>query len=143
MKSTAEASWAGSMTDGEGRISAGTGLFRDANFSVKGRFEGGVPGTTPEELLAGALAGCFTMALGVELMKAGLTAKSIETTAAVEIVLGEDGANITESALQCKVEVPGADKEKVRALAEGAKTGCPVSKALAGVKITLALDVKV
>lgn len=143
MKSTAKANWAGSMTEGEGRISAGTGLFKDANFSVKGRFEGGVPGTTPEELLAGALAGCFTMALGVGLMQSGLTAKSIDTSADVEVVLGDKGADITFAALRCAVEVPGADAKKVRAIAEDAKTGCPVSKALAGVKITLDLDVKV
>ena len=143
MKNAATARWDGPVKDSSGKVTAASGLSKNAPYSMKARFEGGAPGTTPEELIAAAHAACYTMALGVGLMKAGLASKSIETTSVVEVVLGEGGANITTSALQCKVEVPGADKEKVRALAEGAKTGCPVSKALAGVKITLAVDVKV
>jgi osmotically inducible protein OsmC len=144
MKSTAKASWAGSMTEGAGKITAGSGLFKDAPYSAKGRFEGGVPGTTPEELIAAAHAGCYTMALGFGLMRAKMPAKSIETGCEVEVVMGSAGADITKSALTCKVEVPGADAAKVREIAEGAKKGCPVSKALAGVKdISLKLDVKV
>ena len=144
MKSTARATWAGSMTESAGKISVGSGLFKDAPYSAKGRFEGGAPGTTPEELIAAAHAGCYTMALGFGLMRAKMPAKSIDTSCEVEIVMGAAGADITKSALTCKVEVPGADAAKVREVAEGAKKGCPVSKALAGVKeITLALDVKV
>jgi len=144
MKSTARATWAGSMTESAGKISVGSGLFKDASYSAKGRFEGGAPGTTPEELIAAAHAGCYTMALGFGLMRAKMPAKSIDTSCEVEIVMGAAGADITKSALTCKVEVPGADAAKVREVAEGAKKGCPVSKALAGVKeITLALDVKV
>jgi lipoyl-dependent peroxiredoxin len=144
MKSTAKASWAGSMTEGAGKITAGSGLFKDAPYSAKGRFEGGVPGTTPEELIAAAHASCYTMALGFGLMRAKMPAKSIETGCEVEVVMGSAGADITKSALTCKVEVPGADAAKVREIAEGAKKGCPVSKALAGVKdISLVLDVKV
>ena len=145
MKSTAKASWAGSMTEGAGKITAGGGLFKDAPYSAKGRFEGGVPGTTPEELIAAAHAACYTMALGFGLMRAKMPAKLIETGCEVEVVMGSAGADITRSALTCKVEVPGADAAKVREIAEGAKKGCPVSKALAGgVKdISLTLDVKV
>jgi osmotically inducible protein OsmC len=144
MKSTAKASWAGSMTEGAGKITAGSGLFKDARYSAKGRFEGGVPETTPEELIAAAHASCYTMALGFGLMRAKMPAKSIETGCEVEVVMGSAGADITKSALTCKVEVPGADAAKVREIAEGAKKGCPVSKALAGVKdISLQLDVKV
>jgi osmotically inducible protein OsmC len=143
MKSTATARWDGSVKDGPGKVTAASGLFKNAPYSLKARFEGGAPGTTPEELIAAAHAACYTMALGVGLMKAGLTSKSIETSAEVEVVMGDKGADITGSALKCKVEVPGADAAKVRTIAEGAKTGCPVSKALAGLKITLALDVKV
>jgi lipoyl-dependent peroxiredoxin len=144
MKSTAKASWAGSMTEGAGKITASSGLFKDAPYSAKGRFEGGVPGTTPEELIAAAHAACYTMALGFGLMRAKMPAKSIETGCEVEVVMGSAGADITKSALTCKVEVPGADAAKVREIAEGAKKGCPVSKALAGVKdISLKLDVKV
>jgi osmotically inducible protein OsmC len=144
VKSSANASWSGSMTEGAGKITAASGLFKDASYSSKGRFQGGVKETTPEELIAAAHASCFTMALGFALMRAQMPAKSIETSCEVEVVMGSAGAEITKSALTCKVEVPGADAAKVREVAEGAKKGCPVSKALAGVKdISLALDVKV
>jgi lipoyl-dependent peroxiredoxin len=144
MKSRATASWAGSMTEGAGKISVGSGLFKDAAYSFKSRFEGGVPGTTPEELIAAAHAGCYTMALGFGLMRANMPAKSIDTACEVEIVAGSAGADITKSALTCRVQVPGADAAKVREIAEGAKKNCPVTKALAGVKdISLSLDVKV
>jgi len=144
MKSSAKASWSGSMTEGAGKITASSGLFKDAPYSSKGRFQGGVRETTPEELIAAAHASCYTMALGFGLMRANMPAKSIETSCEVEVVMGSAGADITKSALTCKVEVPGADAAKVREAAEGAKKGCPVSKALAGVKeISLALDVKV
>ena len=144
MKSTAKATWAGSITEGAGKISVGSGLFKDASYSIKARFEGGVPGTTPEELLAASHAGCFTMALGLALTRAKMPPKSLETSCEVEVVVGSAGADITRSALTCTAEVPGADAAKVREIAEGARKGCPVSKALAGVKdISLALDVKV
>ncbi len=144
MKSSANASWSGSMTEGAGKITAASGLFKNAPYSSKGRFQGGEKETTPEELIAAAHASCYTMALGFGLMRAQMPAKSIETSCEVEVVMGSTGADITKSALTCKVEVPGADAAKVREVAEGAKKGCPVSKALAGVKdISLALDVKV
>ena len=139
MKSTATARWEGAA----GKITAGSGLFTDAPYDAKGRFEGGVPGTTPEELIAGAHAACYSMALNVGLTRNGITPKSIQTKAVVEVILGQAGANITESALTCAVEAPGADAAKVRELAEGAKANCPVSKALAGIKISLDLSVKV
>ena len=144
MKSTARASWAGSITEGAGKITVASGLIKDAPYTVKGRFEGGGPGTTPEELLAASHAACYTMAVGVGLTRAKMPPKSIETNCEVEVVVGAAGADITKSTLTCKVEVPGADAAKVREVAEGAKKGCPVSKALAGIKdISLALDVKV
>jgi len=139
MKSNATARWEGAA----GTITAGSGLFKDAPYNAKGRFEGGGPGTTPEELIAGAHASCFSMALNVGLTKNGITPKSIETKSVVEVVLGSAGANITESVLTCTVEAPGADAAKVKELAEGAKANCPVSKALAGIKISLELNVKV
>jgi osmotically inducible protein OsmC len=139
VKSTATARWEGAA----GKITAGSGLFKDAPYNAKGRFEGGVPGTTPEELIAGAHAACYSMALNVGLSRNGINAKSIETKAVVEVILGQAGANITESVLACTVEAPGADAAKVKELAEGAKANCPVSKALAGIKISLELDVKV
>jgi osmotically inducible protein OsmC len=138
MKSTATARWEGTA----GKITAASGLFRDAPYNAKGRFEGGEPGTTPEELIAGAHAACYSMALNVGLSRNGINAKSIETKAVVEVILGPSGANITESALSCTVEAPGADAARVRELAEGAKANCPVSKALTGIKISLDLNVK-
>ncbi len=139
MKSTATARWEGTA----GRITAGSGLFRDAPYNAKGRFEGGEPGTTPEELMAGAHASCFSMAFNVGLSRNGINASSIETKAVVEILPAQGGGfAITESALTCSVEAPGADAAKVREIAEGAKANCPVSKALAGIKISLELNVK-
>ncbi len=140
MKSTATARWEGTA----GKITAGTGLFRDAPYNAKGRFEGGEPYTTPEELIAAAHASCFSMAFNVGLSKNGINARSIETKSVVEVLPAQGGGfAITESALACTVEAPGADAAKVKELAEAAKAGCPVSKALAGIKISLDLNVKV
>jgi osmotically inducible protein OsmC len=141
MKSSATARWTGPKL--EGVVSAATGTFKDAPYSVKGRFEGDAPGTTPEELIAAAHAACFSMAFGLALGRNNLPPQLLETSAVVEVVRGEGGAQITESALSCTVVVPGGDAAKIREIAEGAKAGCPVSKALAGIKISLALDVKV
>jgi lipoyl-dependent peroxiredoxin len=138
MKSTATARWEGSA----GKITAGSGLFKDAPYNAKGRFEGGDPGTTPEELIAAAHAACFSMALNVGLSRAGISNAKIETKSVVEVILGDKGANITGSALSATVEAPGADEAKIRELAEGAKNNCPVSKALTGTKISLDLHVK-
>lgn len=139
MKSNAIARWEGS----EGKISTASGLFRDAPYNAKGRFEGGGPGTTPEELIAAAHAACFSMAFNGGLSRAGINAKSIETKSVVEVLPAQGGGfGITESVLTCTVEAPGADEAKVRELGEAAKAGCPVSKALAGIKISLDLTVK-
>ena len=139
MKSTGTARWEGAA----GKVSAATGLFKDAPYTAKARFEGGAPGTTPEELIAAAHAACFCMAYNVGLTRAGISARSIEAKAVVEITMGPQGANITASELTCTVDAPGADAAKVRELGEGAKSNCPVSKALKGsVSITLSLNVK-
>lgn len=139
MKSTGTARWEGSA----GKVSAGTGLFKDAPYTAKARFEGGEATTTPEELIAAAHAACFAMAFNVGLSRGGITAKSIDVKAVVEILPAEVGFAITQSTLTCTVEAPGADVAKVREIGEGAKNGCPVSKALKNnVNITLDLDVK-
>jgi osmotically inducible protein OsmC len=144
MKSNASAHWEGSPKDGTGTISAATGVLKSTPYSSKARFEGGTSQTTPEELIAAAHAGCYTMALGFALMRAGINQKSIHTDAEVEVILGEKGANITGIKLKTVVEAPGADAAKIKEAAEGAKTGCPVSKALAGVpSITLEVEAKV
>jgi osmotically inducible protein OsmC len=140
MKSKASARW--NTTDGRGTLSAASGAFKDLPYSIKARFEGGVPGTTPEEMIAAAHAGCYIMQFGVFLTQEKITPRALEAEAEVTVEVGKDGANITTSTLRCRVEAPGADAAKIRELGEKAKSACPVSKALASVSITLDLDVK-
>lgn len=144
MKSYASAYWEGSPKDGTGSLSTKSGVLNKSPYSAKARFEGGTSQTTPEEMIGAAHAGCYTMALGFGLMRAGINQKSISTEAEVEVILGEKGANITGIKLKTVVEAPGADAEKIKQVAEDAKVNCPVSKALAGVpSITLDVDAKV
>lgn len=140
MKSTATARWEGTA----GKVTAASGLFKDATYTAKARFEGGEPYTTPEELIAAAHAACFAMAFNVGLSRGGINAKSIDVKSVVEILPAQGGGfAISESALTCTVEAPGADAAKVREIGEVAKNGCPVSKALKdNIKITLDLTVK-
>lgn len=142
MKSTATARW--NPEKKEGAISTALGALKDTAYSVAGRFQGAATGTTPEELIAAAHAGCFAMAFGGGLGRAGINAQSIEVTATVEIVPQQGGSpNITQSALKCSVVAPGGDAAKIREVAEVEKKHCPVSKALTpSVKISLELDVK-
>lgn len=140
MKSKATARWR--ATEGQGTMTAASGTFKDLPYSVKARFEGGVPGTTPEEMIAAAHAGCFVMQLNVFMMQQKITPSSLEADSEVTIELGEGGANIIKSALTCRVQVPGGDAAKIRELGEKAKTSCPVSKALKTIEITLDLNVK-
>lgn len=143
MKSKASAHWEGSPKDGTGTISTATGVLKDSPYSSKARFEGGSAQTTPEELIGAAHAGCYTMALGFGLMRAGINQKSIHTDAEVEVILGEKGANITGIKLKTIVDAPGADAAKIKQVAEDAKVNCPVSKALAGTQISLEVETKV
>lgn len=140
MKSTGMARWEGAA----GKVSAASGLFKDATYTAKARFEGGESYTTPEELIAAAHAACFAMAYNVALSRNNITAKSIDAKSVVEILPAQGGGfGITRSTLTCTVEAPGADAAKVRELGEAAKNGCPVSKALKNnVEVTLELDVK-
>jgi osmotically inducible protein OsmC len=141
MKSTATARW--NPAKKEGTISTALGALKDTAYSVAGRFQGAPTGTTPEELIAAAHAGCFSMAFALGLGRAGINPQSVETSATVEIVPQQAGSpNITESVLKSRVVAPGADAAKVREIAEAEKKHCPVSKALASVKITLELDVE-
>lgn len=143
MKSKATAHWEGSPKDGTGTITAASGAFKDSPYGAKGRFEGGTTQTTPEELIAAAHAGCYTMHLGFGLMRNGINQKSIETSAEVEVVMGDAGANITRIALKTTVVAPGADAAKIKEQAEWSKDNCPVSKALKAVPMTLEVDAKV
>ena len=140
MHSTAAAVWEGDLKMGTGRMTARSGAFENTAYSYKTRFEG-QPGATPEEMIAAAHAGCFSMALANELASAGLTPERVETEAVVTLQAGGAGPEITRSALTTKARVPGADEAKVREIAEAAKKGCPDSKAL-NAEITLDLTVE-
>jgi lipoyl-dependent peroxiredoxin len=130
------AAWKGGIKEGTGSISTETGVLRDAPYGFKARFEDG-PGTNPEELIAAAHAACFTMALSGGLGKAGFTADSIQTEAAVRLEKVGDGFAITHSDLICVAKVPNIDDKTFQEIAELTKSGCPVSKVL-NAKISLA-----
>ena len=129
MKTQGSAVWQGGIKDGKGAISTKSGAMKDYPYGFASRFEG-KPGTSPEELIGGAHAGCFTMALSLILGEAGLTAESMETTAEVTLDKDGDGYAITAVHLTLKGKVPGADQAKFEELAGKAKAGCPVSKLL-------------
>jgi osmotically inducible protein OsmC len=127
MKRTANAQWHGDLKSGKGNISTASGVLSSTPYSFQTRFEEG-KGTNPEELLAAAHAGCFTMAVSAQLMQAGLTADSLETTCTISLEKQPDGFSITASHLEMKAKVPGATQESFDKAVQAAKTGCPVSK---------------
>lgn len=129
MKRTASAEWKGNLKDGSGTISTGSNLLSNAQYSFRTRFEQGV-GTNPEELIAAAHAGCFSMALSNQLSSAGLTPESIRTTAAVSLDKVDSGFAITAVHLDVTAKVPGADQAAFDKAAKEAKENCPVSKVL-------------
>lgn len=127
MKRTASAVWQGDLKTGKGSISTQSTVLNETQYSFSARFEDGV-GTNPEELLAAAHAGCFTMALSGQLGAAGMTADKLETTCTISLEKGDDGFSITKSHLDLVAHIPGADKEKFDTAVKAAETGCPVSK---------------
>lgn len=129
MKRSASAVWKGGLKDGNGTISTDSGVLSNTQYSFSTRFEDG-KGTNPEELIAAAHAGCFSMALSGQLGNAGITAESITTTAAVRLEKTEGGFTITAVHLDVAVKAPGADRKAFETAANNAKTGCPVSKVL-------------
>jgi lipoyl-dependent peroxiredoxin len=135
MQRTGTAHWSGGLKDGKGTVSTQSGVLQQTQYSFSTRFENGV-GTNPEELIAAAHAGCFSMALSAQLGNAGMTAESIDTTAAVTLDKVEGGFGITAVHLEVKARIPGADKAKFDEAAQNAKSGCPVSKVL-NTKITM------
>ena len=137
MARTASAVWHGTLKEGKGSISVGSGLFRDAQYSFSSRFEEGT-GTNPEELIAAAHAGCFTMALDAGLTTAGFHPESIQTTASVTLARVNEKPTITRIALVTKARVPGLEAEAFNKAAQDAKAGCPISRLFAGnTEITL------
>ena len=129
MKRKASAVWKGGLKDGKGTISTDSGVLSDTQYSFSTRFEQGV-GTNPEELIAAAHAGCFSMALSGQLGDAGMIAESIRTTANVTLDKTEAGFTITAVHLEVTAKIPGAEPQAFEAAANNAKTGCPVSKVL-------------
>jgi lipoyl-dependent peroxiredoxin len=135
MKRSAQAKWQGDLKSGTGTISTTSGTLASTPYSFRARFEQGT-GTNPEELLAAAHAGCFTMALSAQLGEAGLKATSLETSCTITLEQKDGGFAITESHLELKAKVPGATAEAFEKATKAAETGCPVSK-LFNTKITL------
>jgi osmotically inducible protein OsmC len=135
MKRNASAVWTGDLKGGSGTVSTGSGLLSKAPYSFTTRFENGT-GTNPEELVAAAHAGCFSMALSGQLGNAGLSPQSIETTATLTMDKLEGGWTITEVHLDTTARVPGASQEAFDTAAANAKAGCPISRLL-NAKVTL------
>ncbi len=127
MKRKATAVWAGGLKDGKGALSTDSGVLERAQYSFSTRFENGI-GTNPEELLAAAHAGCFTMALSGQLSAAGMTAAKLETTATITLDKTDSGFAITRSHLDLVAQIPGGDREKFELAVKAAETGCPVSR---------------
>jgi lipoyl-dependent peroxiredoxin len=128
--------WNGSLKEGKGTVSTESGTISNAQYSFATRFENG-KGTNPEELIAAAHAGCFSMALSAQLGNAGITPQSLETTAAVTLEKLDSGFTITKIHLDLTARIPGVDKAVFDTAAENAKAGCPVSKVLKAAEITL------
>jgi len=135
MKRSASAMWNGDLKGGKGTISTDSGVLSNTQYSFATRFENGA-GTNPEELIAAAHAGCFSMARSAQLAEAGLVAQSIQTKATVTLEKSDGGFAITEVHLALTAKIPGADQQAFETAAENAKSGCPVSKLL-NAKITL------
>jgi osmotically inducible protein OsmC len=126
---TGSAVWSGSLREGKGTVSLDSAVLRDEAYSFATRFED-KPGTNPEELIAAAHAGCYSMALAGALAKKGYEVEGIETTATIHLTRKEGGFAITKSALAVRGRVPDIDEETFRQVAEEADAGCPVSNLL-------------
>src|ERR1700685_2080601 len=129
MQRTASAHWTGGLKDSKGTVSTESGVLSKAQYSFSTRFENG-RGTNPEELIAAAQAGCFTMALSAQLGNAGLTPESLETTASVTLEKLEAGFTVTKVHLDVEARIPGADQAAFQKAAEAAEKGCPISRLL-------------
>ncbi|HXI03326.1 MAG TPA: OsmC family protein [Candidatus Saccharimonadales bacterium] len=129
MKRKGSAVWTGGLKEGRGSVSTESGVLSSTQYSFSTRFENG-KGTNPEELIAAAHAGCFSMALSGQLGKAGMTAERIETTASVTLDKTDAGFTITAVHLDVVAKVPGADAKDFETAAGNAKSGCPVSRLL-------------
>jgi osmotically inducible protein OsmC len=138
IKRNASAQWNGGLKDGKGTISTPSGVLSNTQYSFSTRFEDGI-GTNPEELIAAAHAGCFSMALSAQLTNAGTPPESIQTTANLTMEKQEAGFTITAIHLDVTANVPGADQAAFETAANNAKAGCPVSRVL---NATITMDAK-
>jgi lipoyl-dependent peroxiredoxin len=135
MQRTASAHWQGGLKDGRGTVSTASGVLSNTQYSFSTRFENGT-GTNPEELIAAAHAGCFSMALSLQLEQVGLKADAIDTKCSVNFEKTDAGFTITRSHLELRAKVPNADDAKFQKAAADAKAGCPISRVL-NTEITL------
>lgn len=126
MKRTAQAHWEGNLKEGKGSLSSQSGILSQTNYSFKTRFEEGEKGTNPEELLAAAHAGCFTMAVSAALTQKGMNPEALDT----EAVLSMEGLNITGIHLSIKGKVPGISADDFKAIVKDTEKNCIISKAL-------------
>lgn len=138
MKRKASAVWKGGLKDGRGTISTESGVLSETQYSFSTRFEDGT-GTNPEELIAAAHAGCFSMALSGQLGNAGMTAENISTTATVRLEKTDAGFTVTAVHLDVTARIPGADRQAFETAANNAKAGCPISRLL---KAEITMDAK-
>ncbi|HSD27877.1 MAG TPA: OsmC family protein [Vicinamibacteria bacterium] len=129
MERSGHAVWRGGLKDGKGTVSTDSGVLKDTPYDFRMRFES-AKGTNPEELIAAAHAACFSMALSLFLAQDGMTAESIDTRATVTLEEVGGGFSVTSSHLDTTVKIPGADRAKFEKAAQGAKSGCPISKLL-------------
>ena len=144
MKRTANAVWKGTGKEGKGTLTTQSGAFKEQPYSFRMRFqnEDGKEGTNPEELIAAAHAGCFNMALAVQLSNAGFTPGELKTEAKLHLETVDGAPTITKIDLTLVAEVPGIGQEKFMELANGAKANCPVSRVLKAAEITLDATLK-
>ena len=129
MKRTASAVWNGNLKEGKGYLSTNSGVLSNTQYSFSTRFEDGI-GTNPEELIAAAHAGCFTMALSGELGKLEITPESLNTTATLTMERLDTGWTVTAIHLAVNAKIPGVDGNKFQEAAKAAKAGCPISRLL-------------
>jgi lipoyl-dependent peroxiredoxin len=137
MERKASAKWQGGLKDGKGTLTSSSGVLKDTKYSFSTRFEN-EPGTNPEELIAAAHAGCFSMAFSKGLADAGHTPTSVETTAKVHLDKTDAGMTVTRIDLESVVDAPGLEDGEMQKIAQGAKENCPISRLLSpGAEITL------
>jgi osmotically inducible protein OsmC len=139
MKRRATAIWQGNLTEGTGSLTSQSGALNNLPYSFKARFqdESGTSGTNPEELIAAAHAGCFAMQLSHFLAENGTPASKLDATATIDLDTSDGGATIRSSTIELVGTVPGIDDAKFKELADKAKAGCPVSRALGAIEVNL------